>query len=172
MKWNYLILLVLALFILSSCARPSAPAPTPTLATIPKQILASRFGIVNVDQGIDEIAEVGVGWAKPLAFPYAGFIWGLIERESGKYIWQEVDKLVQEIQGYNFAIVAVIWPFAEWDQANWGPVADTEPLEFEQWMGRSRRKPYDVDAYRRFVSALVERYDGDDCACMRQNCIL
>ncbi len=59
------------------------------------------------------------------------------------------------------ALLAVIWPFAEWDQANWGPVADTEPLEFEQWMGRSRRKPYDMDAYRRFVSVLVERYDGD-----------
>jgi len=35
------------------------------------------------------------------------------------------------------ALLAVIWPFAEWDQTNWRPVADTEPLAFEQWMGRS-----------------------------------
>jgi len=28
-------------------------------------------------------------------------------------------------------------------------------------MGRSRRKPYNTGAYRRFASALVERYDGD-----------
>ncbi len=150
------------LFLLISCAKPAETPGIPRYTPpIPEEILASHFGISNVDQGIDGIAEVGIRWAKPLAFPSAGFIWGLIERESGKYIWQEVDKLAQKIQGYNFAILAVIWPFAEWDQANWGLVADTEPLEFEQWMGRSRRKPYDMDAYRRFVSALVERYDGD-----------
>jgi len=60
------------------------------------------------------------------------------------------------------AFLVLIFPFAEWDQANWGPApAGTSPIVYEQWMGRSRRKPYDMDAYRRFVSALVERYDGD-----------
>jgi len=56
--------------------------------------------------------------------------------------------------------LATIWPFADWDQANWGGVSDT-PLIFEDRLGRGRRKPYDMDAYRRFVLALVERYDGD-----------
>ncbi|GAI32730.1 unnamed protein product, partial [marine sediment metagenome] len=88
-------------------------------------------------------------------------VWGSIEREKGKYDWREHDEYVGKIQSYNMAILPVIWPFAEWDQANWGPVGGTTPLVFEDWWGRGRRKPYDMDAYRRFVSALVERYDGD-----------
>jgi len=59
------------------------------------------------------------------------------------------------------ALIAVIWPFAEWDQANWEPVGTTPLILEHTGLGRSRRKPYDMDAYRRFVSALVERYDGD-----------
>ena len=35
MKWNYLVTIVVTLLILSSCARPSAPAPSPTLPEIP-----------------------------------------------------------------------------------------------------------------------------------------
>ncbi len=136
------------------------PAPTPPLATIPEEILASHFGIGRIRPGTDEIASLGIRWARPLADPSGPFIWGLIERESGKYIWQS-DTYVRKIQGHNMAFLALIWPFAEWDQANWGPVDGTAPLIYEQWMGRSRRKPYDMDAYRRFVSALVERYDGD-----------
>ena len=159
MKRNYLILLVLAILVFSGCAHP---APTPTLATIPEEILASHFGISIVDRDIDGIAELGIRWAKPFARPFGGFTWGLIERESGEYTWREVDEYVQKVQGHNMALIAVIWPFAEWDQANWGPVSGTEPIVFEeQGVCRSRRKPYDMDAYRRFVSALVERYDGD-----------
>ncbi|MBA7672556.1 hypothetical protein ES703_80737 [subsurface metagenome] len=167
MKACWLVALVIVLLILSACAAPAPPpaplpVPTPTLAPIPyEEILASHFGISIVDADIDGAAELGIRWTKPIATSFGPFIWGSVERERGEYIWLWVDIYIQKVQGYNFAILPVIWPFAEWDQANWGPVADTEPLIFEEWVCRSRRKPYDMDAYRRFVSALVERYDGD-----------
>ena len=185
MRRIYLIALVIAILVFCSCAPPPpaaqapppapaptptpapTPAPTPTLATIPyEEILASRFGIVHLARYIDigEIIGLGIRWAKPRKIPgpheVGTFVWGSIEREKGKYDWPELDECVGKIQSYNMAILPVILPFAEWDQANWGPAGST-PLVYEDWWGRGRRKPYDMDAYRRFVSALVERYDGD-----------
>ena len=133
------------------------PAPTPTLATIPEEILASHFGFGGLGQDMDGISRLGIRWGRSPSIP---FIWGLVEPERGEYIWRRTDGYVHNHQDYNFAVIAVIWPLAEWDQANWGP-AGTSPIVFEDEMGRSRRKPYDMDAYRRFVSAVVERYDGD-----------
>jgi len=175
--------LSVGVILLASCAAPSVapapeqatptptptptPVPTPTLATIPEEILASHFGIVHLARYIDigEIIGLGIRWAKPTKIPgtrtVGTFVWGSIEPEKGKYDWREHDECVREIQSYNMAILPVILPFAEWDQANWGPVGGTTPLVYEDWWGRGRRKPYDMDAYRRFVSALVERYDSD-----------
>ncbi len=67
---------------------------------------------------------------------------------------------MQITQGFSFATLATIWPFAEWDQANWEAAGDTSVI-FEKELGIGRRKPHDMDAYGRCVSALVERYDGD-----------
>jgi len=143
------------------------PTPAPTPVSIPEEILTSRFGINHLVRYVDigEIIGLGIRWFKPVKIlgPHevGTFVWNSIEREKGKYDWREHDECVGEIQSYNMAILPVILPFAEWDQANWGPVGGTTPLVFEDWWGRGRRKPYDMDAYRRFVSALVERYDSD-----------
>ena len=177
MRLRKLILtLSVGVILLASCVAPSVapapeqaaptptptptptPAPTPTLATIPQEILASHFGIVGVMQDMDGISKLGIRWERsPIPF-----IWGMVEPQKGEYVWREVDGCVQRRQDYNFAILPIIQPFAEWDQANWGLApADTGPMLNEKFLGRSRRKPYDMDAYRRFVFALVERYDGD-----------
>lgn len=178
MKRNYLILLVLTVLVFSGCAQ-SMPAPTPTPeptptpvpsptptpeptpspapTPIPKEILTSHFGIVDVKQDINEIAKMGIRWDRPHLGP---FTWNRIESENGEYDWRGTDEYVQATQSFNFATLATIWPFADWDQANWGPV-DTTPLIFENELGKGRRKPHDMQAYKRFVSALVERYDGD-----------
>ena len=158
---------VLSLILIISCAEPAetpsvpapVPAPTPTPATmpIPKEILASHFGFLGAGFDASELSKLGVKWDRPHPGP---FIWGRIEQEKGKYDWREVDRYVQEAQRYGFATLATIWPFAEWDQANWEGTGSSG-LVFENEMGRSRRKPYDMDVYKRFVSALVERYDGD-----------
>jgi hypothetical protein len=104
-----------------------------------------------------ELTKLGVTWDRPHPGP---FIWGSIEKERGKYDWREVDRYVQEAQHYSFATLATVWPFARWDQSGWGEVGPGG-IVFEREMGTSRHKPYDMDAYQAFVSALVERYDGD-----------
>ncbi len=179
MVWFRILLVILSfLFLLTlpaGCVKPvpsptltptPTPEPTPILVptstlTIPEKILASHFGINDIKLNIGEITGLGIRWTKAHVTPSGAFIWGMIERERGKYDWRGVDKYVERVQSYDMAILAEIWPFAEWDQANWGPVGGTRPLIFEDRLGRNRRKPYDMDAYRRFVSALVERYDAD-----------
>jgi len=119
--------------------------------------MVSHVGFLGVGHDATELIELGAKWDRPHPGP---FIWGRIEKEKGIYDWREVDNYIQDIQQYNFATLATIWPFANWDQSNWGQPSSTNII-FENEMGRSRRKPYDMDAYQRFVSALVERYDGD-----------
>ena len=181
MKRNCLIILiimVLAILFFPGCAQPAptptptpaptptptptptpepTPTPTPTLAPIPEEILTSRFGIVDIRQDFQGIAELSIRWDRPHPGP---FIWGRIEPGEGKYSWWEADRYVQTTQDLSFVTLATIWPFAEWDQANWGGVSTTGII-FEQELGTGRRKPYNMDAYRRFVCALVERYNGD-----------
>jgi hypothetical protein len=123
--------------------------------------LASNFGLLGALNDASALRQLGVAWDRPHPGP---FVWGQIEEERGSYDWREVDYYVQWAQWYGFAIQATIWPFASWDQANWqagssGPGASE--IIFEREMGRDRRKPHDMDAYGQFVSALVERYDGD-----------
>ncbi len=136
---------------------PPAPTIPGTLTDIPEQIMSSHFGIVDARQDIQEIANLGIGWDRPHPGP---FVWGRIEQEEGNYSWRETDRYIQAIQNLNFATLATIWPFAEWDQTHWGP-AGASPLIFENELGKGRQKPYDMDGYKRFVSTLVERYDGD-----------
>jgi hypothetical protein len=147
---SYLIaLVVLVIFLLTGCAS-TLPPPNTSPPTY-------HFGIAGFGQAINAGTKVGIGWDKPHPGP---FIWNQIEPEKGRYEWQGVDEYVQEVQSYDIATLATIWPFAEWDQANWGGFGDT-PFIFEEELGRGRRKPYDMQAYKRFVSALVERYDDD-----------
>ncbi|MCD6358460.1 MAG: hypothetical protein J7L90_00630, partial [Dehalococcoidia bacterium] len=102
--------------------------------------------------------ELGTKWDRPHPGP---FIWGWVEQTKGEYLWQYPDQWVQRNQSKGFGTLATIWPFAVWDQAQWELPTATTVLVFEQEMGKSRRKPHDIDAYKEFVSALVERYDGD-----------
>jgi len=178
-----LILMVVTLgtsvILLASCAAPSvqpapeqaAPTPPPTpeptppteptgIATpIPKKILTSHFGFVGAGIDYRGVRELGIKWDRTVAGGNS-FVWGRIEPEPGNYVWEEVDSHVRRVQRHGFGILVVVWPFAEWDQANWGPPG-TEPLTREDHLGRGRRKPYDTEAYKKFVRALVERYDGD-----------
>jgi hypothetical protein len=141
---------------------PSPMRPPPGLTfpdyTLPlEEVLASRFGIVDVKPDIGEINTLGIRWDRPHPGP---FVWGHIEPEKGRYNWREIDEYLQLTQAFSFATLATIWPFAEWDQAGWGDAGDTSVI-FEKELGKGRRKPHDMDAYRKYVSALVERYDGD-----------
>jgi hypothetical protein len=145
-----LIILILGVIGYVYLGKQEIPEPVVTLPT-------PHFGIAGIELDINAATELGIGWDKPHPGP---FIWGQIEPERGRYEWQGVDEYVHKVQSYDIATLATIWPFAEWDQTNWGDVSDTLVF-FEDDLGRGRRKPYDMQVYKRFVSALVERYDGD-----------
>lgn len=142
-------------------APPQPPKPSPSTLPppprIPKDVLASNFGFVGADVSYDEMTRLGIKWDRPHPGP---FTWNGIERQKGTYSWYESDRLVQQNQSFNLATLATIWPFTSWDQASWGDIGTTRTI-FEEKLGRGRRKPYDMDAYRKFVLSLVERYDGD-----------
>lgn len=106
---------------------------------------------------IGAFEDFGLKWSRPHVGP---FVWNKIETTPGNYNWSEVDSFVRMGQEQNISILATIWPFAEWDQENWDSSDCTLP-GFEDQLITSRCMPYDMDAYKIFVEALVERYDGD-----------
>jgi len=117
---------------------------------------ANRFGFVCFDTLA--INDLRLGWVRPHPGP---FIWGKIEPKRGEYDFSEADEVVQKAQSMGLNILATIWPYADWDQEEWGNIdrfvkkRDFPELPF------SRYKPYDMKAYKEFVKVLVERYDGD-----------
>ena len=120
---------------------------------LPNDVGTSRFGVLQQDMQF----EFDGAWIRPHPGP---FIWGWVERMAGHYDWRETDSTVEKLQGMRLAILATIWPFAHWDQmachAN-QPRAEGAFGEF----GNLLYMPCDLNAYASWVSALVERYDGD-----------
>lgn len=96
-------------------------------------------------------------WVRPHPGP---FIWGLIERTQGTYDWREPDLTVEKLQGQRHAVLATVWPFAPWDQR---ACHSSEPRAWGAFreFGTLLYMPCNMDAYLLWLSALVERYDGD-----------
>jgi hypothetical protein len=141
-----------------STSIPAEKNDTPLVsASIPVEILNSNFGFLGATFNAPELEALGIKWDRPHPGP---FIWGKVEEVRGIYNWKEVDRYVARAQQKHFAILATIWPFAGWDQADLD-VDNDESIVFEREMGRSRHKPNNMEAYQEFVTALVERYDGD-----------
>jgi hypothetical protein len=126
-----------------------------TLAANPEN---SRFGFVGMDQGWDELVEMGFGWDRPHPGPAN---WDEIEPSKGQYDWQCIDRYVLTAQSYGVQILFTIWPFADWDQLSCHSGAPQINDEFSRELGLRRGLPCDTVAYQAFVRALVERYDGD-----------
>ncbi|RLG90984.1 MAG: hypothetical protein DRO36_05135 [Candidatus Hecatellales archaeon] len=121
-----------------------------------------RFGIgakADAETEAKLAVKIGVSWIRPHPGP---FVWGKIEPVKGQYDFSEADKVVRAAQKYGVRILATIWPYAEWDQKYWEGRSGWKPSKgFEGFLPLSRYKPHDMEAYKAFVKALVERYDGD-----------
>ena len=118
----------------------------------------SHFGFMHPDQSYPEAKELNVHWERPHPGP---FIWGKIEKEKGNFDFFEADECVKISQSYEFNILATIWPFADWDQKTCHTKLDEKKAENFFELGEYRAKPCDMNAYRKFVKAIVERYDDD-----------
>lgn len=101
--------------------------------------------------------EFSGGWVRPHPGP---FIWGWIERTPGSYDWREPDLTVGKLQGQQLAILATVWPFAPWDQMTCRAGQPGARGVFKEF-GGLLYMPCDLDAYLAWLTATVERYDGD-----------
>lgn len=116
------------------------------------------FGFINPDKSPPLAVELDVHWQKPHPGP---FVWGNIEKEKGKYDFTETDKLIRRAQEEGMLTVAVLWPYADWDQAVCRQKLPGSPRKDFPELGDYRQKPCDMEAYKNFIYAVVNRYDGD-----------
>ncbi len=110
---------------------------------------------------MNEAKKLGAGWIRPHPGP---FIWGGMQKsEGGKIDFSETDNLVDEASDNDIQILATIWPYAVWDQRNRTDYNNcrVSGSEFVNEFGWYRCNPNDWEAYEKWVTAFVERYDGD-----------
>ena len=115
----------------------------------------SRFG--ELTEMRDEKMRGKDGqWVRPHPGP---FIWNHIEKEKGKFTWEEADKYVVYAQEHNQTILATIWPHANWEQKSCKRKKARSPFgkKFTKYLS----KPCSMDDYKTFLLKLVDRYDGD-----------
>ncbi|NOX71961.1 MAG: hypothetical protein GXO64_04680 [Candidatus Micrarchaeota archaeon] len=118
----------------------------------------SHFGFMHPEKSITYAAELNVHWARPHPGP---FIWSMIERQQGSYDFSDADREIRLLQDNNFTAIATIWPYNDIDQQTCRQQLSDGKMRGFMMLGRYRQKPCNMDAYKNFVKAIVERYDGD-----------
>jgi hypothetical protein len=134
---------------------------------IPESIENNCIGFdIGMPEEIKLVSQIGGGWIRP---NLGTFSWGFIEPEKGKFDFSMTDKYVKEAQQKNIAIVATIFPYADWDQSIChGEECAVSPQDYPEFkdgwkMGipKSRCIPCNFTDYNIFVTKLIGRYDGD-----------
>ena len=87
--------------------------------------------------------------------------------------FKDTDKVVKGYQEQGVAVLATVWPFANWDQKNRSNASDCKVDDTDQflpfygykggghYLPEYRCNPNDWQAYEIWLKALIERYDGD-----------
>lgn len=128
--------------------------------------LESRFGFLGGGSGMEpsEVAEMkaaGAEWVRPHPGP---FIWGDMQDSADEGVsFKQTDKMVRAAGAEGVSVLVTLWPYAEWDQLARpdATVCDVGDSEFSREFGNFRCAPHDWEAYEAWVTAVVERYDGD-----------
>ncbi|MBI2133643.1 hypothetical protein HYU11_03090 [Candidatus Woesearchaeota archaeon] len=126
----------------------------------PAKIALPENNCIGFLTGIPEeaktIALTGGAWARPHPGP---FVWDLIEKNG----FDETDDWVKKAQENNVALLGTVWPYSEKDQASCHQTGCDVSSEdqFYQLIPKSRCAPCSYENYKKFLTGLVERYDGD-----------
>ncbi|MFA4817116.1 MAG: hypothetical protein WC608_00130 [Parcubacteria group bacterium] len=145
-----------------------------TSVSIPEKIISNKFGWLGGgvgDTGEGIIARGGL-WVRP--GPPGPFVWDMMQKsKDASFDFSVADQVVNNFQKNNIGILAIIFPFADWDQKNLANFADCEVSNIDEFLLKNDKKdrgvylpyyrcnPSDWVAYQKFVKAIVERYDGD-----------
>ncbi|MFC1645486.1 hypothetical protein ACFL08_05695 [Patescibacteria group bacterium] len=93
-------------------------------------------------------------------------IWNDVEREKGEFDWSHLDEILSEGNEYfegGVYNLAMIWPYANWDQKTchngkkYEATGHLKGGDEDLMLGT----PCDFGAYAKFLEKVVERYDGD-----------
>ena len=95
-------------------------------------------------------------WVRPHPGP---FVWNNIEKEKGIFSWDKADKYVTYAQNHNQKTIATIWPYSNWEQKSCKRKKGRSP--FGKRFAKYLSKPCSMENYKIFLTALVDRYDGD-----------
>lgn len=111
--------------------------------------------------GQNATPDISVSLKGGMVRPFPGpFWWDQIETSSDVFDWSTADAEVQKWNQADQDILAVIWPFAQWDQERCHKNEPTVKHPFTDAQVHLSSFCH-VDSYQAFVTALVERYDGD-----------
>lgn len=91
----------------------------------------------------------------------AWFYWNDVEPEQGEFDWEFADSFITEHLEKTECLLVVIFPFTNWDQD--ACHGDEYKADYTKEKGGSVKvgAPCDMEAYKSYLTALVERYDGD-----------
>ena len=115
----------------------------------------SRFGDLT-ELRDDRMRGKDNQWVRPHPGP---FVWNNIEKEKGIFTWDKADEHVIYAQNHNQNIIATIWPYSNWEQKSCKRRKASSP--FGKRFARYLSKPCSMESYKFFLSALIDRYDGD-----------
>ena len=115
----------------------------------------SRFGDLT-ELRDDRMRGKDNQWVRPHPGP---FVWNNIEKEKGVFSWDKADDNVKYAQSHNQTIIATIWPYSNWEQKSCKRKKGRSP--FGKRFAKYLSKPCSMENYKIFLSALVDRYDGD-----------
>ncbi len=104
----------------------------------------SPFGIHELTEirtgDFTNLHEAGVKWVRLPGIH--SMLWDLVEKEKGTYDWQKTDQTAKTLTEEGFNIM--------WNVGNYNRLS-----------GERKKKPSDMQGYLKFLSAAIERYDGD-----------
>ena len=115
----------------------------------------SRFGDLT-ELRDDRMRGKENQWVRPHPGP---FVWNNIEKEKGIFSWDKADEYVTYAQNHNQTTIATIWPYSNWEQKSCKRKKGRSP--FGKRFAKYLSKPCSMENYKIFLSALVDRYDGD-----------
>ncbi len=130
-----------------------------------KIIKADRLGFVWSNS--DPNNDLNFKWIRPLTAPFRR---DYLEPTEGNYNFSLTDEFVERAQEGNVIVLPSIFPYPAWEQPS-QILENKEEGKNEKFLSLDdfslwappvyKCVPKDMDSYKRFVKALVERYDGD-----------
>lgn len=152
------------IILLSLCFLLMAPSVTQAGAVQKKPHAKNHYGFLvetKAKRNFKFVKGTSARWTRPHPGP---FIWGSMQEDAdAEYDFTQTDKWVKRAQKRNLSMLVTLWPYAEWDQLNHENHDEciAEEGMFEKQMTLYRCNPENWKAYKRWVRAVVERYDGD-----------